>query len=144
MAKRRGRRSRKSTSVNSIQRDLSTIATRPRVLDDIQYSSQPRSYFPPVTNLDRRVFHPLGPFRPAVSRSGRRASVTGSVKLDQRAKSRAFKNLSSVIKFQIPQSVMICVRRKSRRQVLFARKKTRAGSRGSKSRNWFSSISCRR
>lgn len=144
MARKR-RRSRQTVNHSrSIQRDLSTIANRPsRLLDAIQYSTSPASYFPSVE--DRRTFHPLGPFRPARTTGGRRASVSSSASgLDRRAKSRAFRNLISTIKFAAPRDVLICVRRKSRREVLFARKKTRRGSGAPKNRNWYSSISCRR
>lgn len=142
MARKRVRRSRQ-TVIHSrpIQRDLSTIANRPRLLDTIQYPFKAFSLTPVE---DRRTYHPDGPFRPARTFRGTPASVSGSRKLDHRAKSRSFRNLSSVINFQVPSSVLICVRRKSRREVLFARKKTRRGSRSGRSRNWFSSISCRR
>lgn len=142
MARRRVRRSRNSVIHSpSIQRVLSTNANRPRLLDDIQYSQRPFSYTPVE---DRRLFHPLGPFRPARTVAGRSSSVTSSKSLDHRAKSRSFKNLSSVISFAAPRDVLICVRRKSRREVLFARRKTRRGARSPKSRNWYSAISCRR
>lgn len=146
MAKRRGRRSRSVIHSRPIQRDLSTIANRSRLLDDIQYSQNPVLFAPPVTQ-DRRLYHPLGPFKPARTRGGRAASVSASKKLDHRAKSRSFKNLSSVINFRIPRDVMICVRRTSRKQVLHAYKLTGRSGVGlyrRRRRNYYSAVSCRR
>lgn len=86
---------------------------------------------------DRRQFHPLGPFRPASA--------------PRRALSRVvIKNPSvpfrrpDVFGFAVPQKVALCVRRQERREVLFAKRKTGAGARSPKRRNYWSSISCKR
>lgn len=53
------------------------------------------------------------------------------------------RRLSSWLHFAIPDRVAICVRRKIRREVLFANKLTRRGAGGSKRRNEWSAISCK-
>lgn len=46
------------------------------------------------------------------------------------------------LKFTAPRHVAICARRKIRREVLFAIKRTRKGSNGRKHRNFWSAVSC--
>lgn len=88
---------------------------------------------------DRRRHHPLGFFRPAKQLSGH------PVKPNKVGNSRRTSTLPHTIKFAAPKSTLICVRREQRKQVLFAKKKTKKGA-GSRKRfrNWFSSVSCKR
>lgn len=85
---------------------------------------------------DRREFHPLRLFRsPSVvgSRSARRLVVD---------KDRPFK-FGDVLKFAVPRRVLICIRRKERREVLHAKRFTGRGSGGgAKRRNMWSMIKC--
>lgn len=86
---------------------------------------------------DRRTYHPLGFFRPALNTYGGRA---GPVVVTPQ-KSRANPFIANSLKFPNP-NVMICVRRKTRREVLFAKKRTGKGARSPKRKNWFSKIGC--
>ena len=88
---------------------------------------------------DRRRFHPLRTLRPAgaLKRSSRRIAVTPSTS------NLAGRFPSPGLSFAVPRDVAICVRRKTRREVLFALKKRGKGS-GAKRRrrNHFSQIGC--
>jgi len=82
---------------------------------------------------DRRQWHPEGPNRDARSfsrfRSGLTALKYGAI---------------STVAFRGSPSVLACVRRKARRNVLFAKRKTgRVGQKRPRF-NWLSKISCRR
>lgn len=80
---------------------------------------------------DRRVFHPDGRQRAAISVDG--------------TKTRQVAGRSYRINFAVPDRVMVCVRRKIRDEVLHALKLTGRGSgRGKKRFNVFSGISCKR
>lgn len=77
---------------------------------------------------DRRLWQPDASTRPPhTPRPG-----------SSRVKAKSFNTL----KFADPRFVGICVRRKIRKEVLFATKKTRKGSGGKKHRNFWSTISC--
>lgn len=109
--------------------------------------------FRPVTLTeveDRRTHHPLGSFRPPRTVSG----VAARVGLAERTvPARARPSLinrklrsqtKALVAFQEPNRVVMCIRRKQRRQVLHA--KGIAGSRmrmRSPRKNAWSSISCR-
>jgi len=95
------------------------------------------------TNLrlveDRRQWHPDGPRRAATAfnRFAPRLIVPKWAALGGAA-------VTSKIAFSDPSSVAICIRRKTRREVIFAKRKSgRRGQRRLK-RNWFSKIHCRR
>lgn len=103
---------------------------------------------------DRRTFSPDGFRSPAKSFTTPRHRLTESItypKSLQRKTLRYTKypTYSPVIStrriaFENPEDVAICVRRKTRREVLHALKKT--GSRGQKPKrfSWYSSVSCKR
>jgi len=93
---------------------------------------------PPV-NLDRRVFHPDGRFRPApvLVRAARRLVVARP-----KRPGRSAMQLNHRIGFAIPAKVMICVRRKERREVIFAKRYSGKGARSRKTRNIWSSVQC--
>lgn len=82
---------------------------------------------------DRRRHHPDRRYRPALSFGRWRSTL----------KAIAFGS-AAMAAFNEPSRVAICVRRKIRREVMFARGKT--GRRGQKRPkfNWFSRIACRR
>lgn len=88
---------------------------------------------------DRRQWHPEGPRRApgARNRFAPRLVTPGWVPLGGDLP-------TAKIGFADPLNVAVCVRRKQRREVLFAKHK--AGRRGQRrpKRNWFSNIKCRR
>lgn len=92
---------------------------------------------------DRRYFHPEQGFRPALSFSGKphRIVVADPVRTVAPGKSiKVYKQTRGTLTFAAPKKVLICHRRKTRREVLFAK---RLGRGGRGRRNWYSSISCR-
>ena len=129
------------------QRDTSDIATDSDVLRQFikKQSVVPRPIVtpPPPKPLrlleDRRTFHPDKMTRPAGAvtkkatrlRAGRSSSI-----------SRPHGPLPHHVGFSIPKQVAICIRRKIRKQVLFAKNKTRKGSGSRRNRNEWSDIVC--
>lgn len=130
MARRRSR---------TVQRDVSIIPTQ-SVLD-----------FSPLADLlaieDRRQWHPEEPFEPA--RSARSLSdsfvVADPVRPTKRqAPGRPLSISADVFRFKVPDNVAVCIRRKERREVLFAKRKTGKGSRKRfRRRNYYTEVSCR-
>lgn len=101
---------------------------------------------------DRREWHPEGPFRPARSfRSSRhRLVVAGYPKVSQSPPRGRFRNAArssfgpaAHVTFEVPEQVAICVRRRRRREVLFARRKTGRGGQRRPRWNWYSKVRCR-
>jgi len=89
---------------------------------------------------DRRTYHPLGFFRPARSFSGADAPPVVPAPTP-RNKPRA--SIARGLKFPVPNEVLVCVRRKQRKEVLHALKKVGRGRGGGrKRRTWWSGISC--
>lgn len=88
---------------------------------------------------DRRTFHPLQHFRPARTLSGHPVGpVTVKTSVNKR---NTF--IARGLRFDLPPRVAICVRRKKRKEVLHALKKTGKGKGGGrKRRNWYSNIGC--
>lgn len=86
---------------------------------------------------DRRRYHPLGPYRPAsaVSRSSRRLVVSRPGATQSRTR------LPSGIRFADPQKVSLCVKRKTRREVIMAKGKG-GGAHRRPRRNQFSDVKC--
>lgn len=86
---------------------------------------------------DRRAFHPKPFTQPAgtLKRSAARLVVP-------KAKTSPRASLPHQVAFEAPKHVLICVRRKQRREILFAKRKTRAGAASRKHRNQWSSIKC--
>lgn len=101
---------------------------------------------------DRRLYNPEQPFNPALDSGGRptrvvhhsdplrslfqmRAAISAPLK---KTKHR----LESRLGFQTPSTVMVCVRRKIRREVIFAKNKRRKGSGAKRHRNYHSNIRC--
>lgn len=91
---------------------------------------------------DRRTYHPLRAFRPAQS-LGRRDAARVVLERPRQRPGRSFFPID-VFKFAVPRKVAICVRRKERRETLFAKKLTRSGAGAPKRRNYWSAISCKR
>lgn len=144
------RRSQRRRRQNRSSAKPLTFANPPRLLRPIvSHGALPH----PGTHLaqtflreveDRRDYHPLGRFRAARQLSGHPVE-RNVIKPTRLNKARPFlaHSVPIGIKFKAPKKTALCVRREQRKEVLFAKKKTRAGSRGKKHRNWYSSISCR-
>ena len=96
---------------------------------------------------DRRTYSPLGPLRGAVSFSGAQHGLRAVDRktTDRFSGLRKFPSQTKAhVGFDAPVHVLVCVRRKRRKEVLFAKRKT--GSGGGRQRrprhNWFSKIHC--
>lgn len=100
---------------------------------------------------DRRTFHPEGRFRPARSFNKTRHRLVMS---DYRKTRKNIKRNNFIksygppisVGFREPERVLICVRRKRRREVMFALNKTGKGKGRQKRPRYseYSKISCRR
>lgn len=106
-----------------------------------------------LVDLDRRQFHPQQEQRPPAATVRRAARLfispvrTVGRELRREARNKALrapvKALSSTVRFAIPSHVGICVRRKVRREVLHALKRTnKRGTGGPRRRNPYSGIKC--
>lgn len=100
----------------------------------------PRSH--PLSLIqDFRTFDFEPATRPALSVFGTPARYSvGGASRSSKARSRSL--LPSMVSFADAQRVVVCVRRKTRRQVLFAKRRTGRGARSRKRRNFFSGIRC--
>lgn len=103
-----------------------------------QKSTIQQNYYTAVRSLlseveDRRTFNPAGRFRPAAS-SRRHLVKTKPIKLTGFAS-------SPIHGFVAPRGVAICVRRKIRREVIFARGKQGRGNKKPRY-NLFSKVRC--
>lgn len=121
MAKRRGRNGYQNENISNISnRRLFDVLSLIRPLRDLQLIE------------DRRQFHPEGVLRPARTLYERSAS---------RNVVAPAKKFSPAISFAVPAKVALCVRRKQRREVLFATGK--GGGRHKRPRkNLFSNVRC--
>lgn len=91
---------------------------------------------------DRRTYHPLGYFRPARTISGHPVGPVVVTK-NRSTKNQARPFLAKGLSFALPKKTLICVRRKTRKEVLHALKKVGKGkSGGRRRRNWYSNIGC--
>lgn len=94
---------------------------------------------------DRRRFHPERDLRPAlsISRLARRL-VERLPRPKRMAPGNPRSNLRSHFAFHTPSKVVKCVRRKERREVIFAERKSGKGSRAlRRRRDYWSDVSCR-
>ena len=142
----RNRKKRSRNSGSPTHRDTTDI-TRQRLVESII-----RPVFDMRHVEDRRLFHPMGYQRPALDFYGSRHHLreysrpisSPNVNLNRRASRARPLKFFSRLGFQTPERTLVCVRRKVRREVMFARRK--AGRRGQRPKrfNWFSSISCKR
>lgn len=95
----------------------------------------------PAVNMDARTFHPMGKLRP-VPAAVRAARRLVPARVREQPRHLSFKSLSAHVGFDIPEKVKVCVRRKERREVLFAKRKARKGARSLKIRNIWSAVRC--
>lgn len=150
-------RRRRKRRDDSRERDASPIARRSLRPSTIVV----RSFVEPDLSFveDRRRFDPEGDYAPARSASRRDQarildSLTSPIPDPGRAgqlrsiarpkRSASFFNSRSVFQFAVPRKVALCVRRKRRKEVLFAKRRTGKGARTPKRRNYWSEISCSR
>lgn len=98
---------------------------------------------------DRRRFHPDRQFAPARDRNTRRARIVAASLLgsalsfqDPTIRSGSIPGTRSAPAAGYSGKVAICVRRKTRREVLFARGKGGGGAKRSRRRNYYSEVKC--
>lgn len=91
---------------------------------------------PPV-NLDMRTFHPMGRLRPRPA-----LPVAARRLVPSQPKRYSAASISHKMGFAVPKRVLVCVRRKQRREVIHAKRLTRKGAGSPKRRNIWSAISC--
>jgi len=91
---------------------------------------------------DNRRFHPLGLARPPRGLFLRPRIVAPPIRRRKVSKAVAPFRVPAALGFQLPDKVVRCIRRKSRREVLFALHRTGKGSRTPKRRNMWSEIHC--
>lgn len=132
----------KKKRMRSVQRVTSPIASRSRLLGPAlsPLPSLSVNFSPAPVVDDRRAYHPLADYRPALTIDGRPAPV------QRKAVTSRFKPLPlgrEITAFAVPKTVSVCVRRGVRREVMFAKRLTRKGSSARRSRNFLSSVSCR-
>lgn len=131
MARSGGRRGTKDTTNRMLPPSLST-----KQLD----------LFRPIVADDRRFHHPDGLYRPAKDVLGNVPRVVVRRKSDkyQYSLKKSFPALyePDFQAFAVPDRVLICVRRKRRKEVLHALKKTGKGGQKRPRRNWYSDVTC--
>lgn len=88
---------------------------------------------------DRREYHPLKDFRPSLSLSGAAADVNVN---ERSPRGGRFSMPALKYAFVTPHKVAVCSRRQVRREVLFAKRRTRKGAGGSRRRNFWSDVKC--
>lgn len=143
------RRRQKHTS--EPQRDDSDVATDSEVLRS--FIKKPKPYAPIVTaphlpTFDLRTYHPdpitrpiaeprsasrLVPSKGAVSVGGPSRTAVGNSRTG---------TLPHRLQFAAPKQVAVCIRRKTRRQVLFAKNRYRKGSYSKRKHSQWSSVTC--
>lgn len=109
-------------------------------LTQVVRQAQPRS-----TRLssiqDMRVQPWLDPlsFLPALDLVGAVAGISAH----EPAKKPFTRSKPAKLRFDVPQETIVCIRRGTRREVLFAKKKTGRGGRSKKTFNRFSKVHCK-
>lgn len=134
MARRSGRSSRRRVVITPTL--PKKVLPNPTIYRPAPLRPAPLTYSIPLTVIeDRRQFHPSPGRSPRL--------VTGAANHTLKAKTtRAFIPPTQVM-FDAPSKVLVCVRRKVRRGVLHALKKTGKGGMRKPRRNFWSSVSCR-
>lgn len=99
----------------------------------------PQTWRTGVTNVladleDLRTFHPEPVYRDPLSTSGLPATTKQTPPRKR--------TLMTQTTFDAPREVAICVRRKQRREVIFAKRKTGKGARARRHRNFWSNVKC--
>lgn len=144
---------RRKNSTNTTQRDDNDIATDSEVLRNFIKQSKP--YAPIVTEplhlptFDNRLYHPTPSLRPVSDpRSASRLQIPQKSAVRPRGAvqaspaNRRTGTIPSKVAFSQPKQVSVCIRRKARREVLFAKMKTRKGAGSPRTRNFWSDVKC--
>lgn len=128
------RRRRRSRSASS---ELDREVLQPSSLTVRLVPALPRQAWRDIE--DRRTWWPDEPevFRPTMNTYG--GADGGPPRVTPKNKNRAM--MAHSLKFP-SDDILICQRRKARREVLFAKKKTRKGAGSRKRRNFFSNFGC--
>lgn len=140
MARRKRAPSRSRVTTRRPQRDRRRIAKRA----PLRLRAAPlRS---PNALADRRLYHPNPFLRPAPStwRAATRLVVaTTPMRRGDRSEVRLRRGvLEPNVQFAVPKRVIVCIRRKQRREVLHAMKRTGSGKGRRRRRNEWSSVIC--
>lgn len=141
MGKHRDNHHKKSSDEDNS--DFSSPQLLEKLIKKQSLIPQPINLSPPKINLkpieDRRRWHPDGKqVAPQATQRLHRA-----LKIASPAPTAPKYKLPSRVAFSAPKHVVVCVRRKTRKEVLFAKKLTKRGSGSRKHRNPWSEISCR-
>lgn len=108
------------------------------IVQDYVYTPRVRSALQLLE--DRRLFHPAGALRAPRSFFMRPRLVVAAPRAKTRLNQRSM-SLPSRIGFEVPHRVAICVRRKTRKEVIIAKRVARNGG-GAKHRNIWSDVRC--
>lgn len=133
-----GRKRDTTVSTSTPDTSLTTLLSPARSVSPIKLRELPISRYDLATETieilgDDRQYHPLGPARPQQRATGQVATLR-----------RTYNSLNHKIGFNTPDNVFRCIRRKSRREVLFAfNKQRKRGQGGGKyKRNYWSQFKC--
>lgn len=91
---------------------------------------------------DRRTYHPSGPMRSARSFNKAHHRLVVKASRPGRKPKAASSFPPAKVQFHDPKKVLVCVRRQTRREVIFATKRRGKGSSARRKHNWFSDVSC--
>lgn len=140
MAKRSNSKSRNRQT----RRDIPRIA-KTRVLPPSTIRFSPT--LPLTLFEDRRQWHPMVDHRPALTFTSRPHTLRAVEKKPTQRQSKyglpALSQTKATIAFGLPDKVLVCVRRKRRKEVIFAKNKAGRSGQRKPRRNWLSAISCR-
>lgn len=145
MAKKRNRRAKRDA--NAVANPL-TPPSLTTLLSPLSPLKPIRHVTPKRLTLieDRRSWHPQGASAPAksVHKSRHRLALKpGASVQGVRSTPARTAPMPAGIHFQAPKKVLICIRRKMRKQVLFALRKTGKGAKARKHRrSFYSSVRC--
>lgn len=142
MAKSRNRNPQRDTNAfaDNLSLDASLLGGLSPLIDDFSSS--------PLTDIsDGRLWHPDPPSRPSLLLDGR---PTTRLELVDRPPSPAQKKLGytlrsqtkAVLAFGDPDNTLVCVRRKTRREVMFAKRNFGRGRARARRRHWHSNVRC--
>lgn len=146
-----GRRSRQKSSAKRETFDFPNDSELLR-----EYTKPKPAYRPIVTHTapkaltpieDRRTYHPQGKARPArsLNKSQHRLAIATSKPAHVRSAKRSVgqARLPHAVQFEAPKQVLVCIRRKARKEVLFALRKTGKGARAKRHRqSYYSNVRC--
>lgn len=115
----------------------------PRLSRPAYVNPYDRLYVAPLIEVeDRRSYHPLDFFRPAKMLSGHPVQPVNVNKTKTRGRPYFKMAVPSGLRFAQPAKTVMCVRRKTRREVIIAKSFTKRGRGSPKRKNWYSKIGC--